>query len=121
MALMTSSSGTSSAVPAKEVSRRFMRMARALSAVPRSALISCRRSVSLRGRKSMVDSPLRGTRRTIRLRSGPESAHPLRTAGQFREQQVHAAVHVVVVQADGQQVVAPHDEVADLLAADEHA
>src|SRR5438874_6228305 len=56
MALITSSSGTSSAVPAKLVSLRSISRASPRSALPRSAVINCRRSVSLSGRKSMARS-----------------------------------------------------------------
>ena len=53
IAEMTSSSVTSSVVPANVVSRWSMRIALLLSALPRKALIKLRRSVSLSGRKSM--------------------------------------------------------------------
>src|SRR5437763_7392589 len=64
MALMTSSSVTSSSVVRKLVSRRSMRMAVPRSAFPRKAVISERRSVSLRGRKSMIVSPFLARNRT---------------------------------------------------------
>src|SRR5439155_18792097 len=43
----------------KLVSRRSMRMQRSCSALPRNAVISCRRSVSLSGRKSIDVLPSR--------------------------------------------------------------
>src|SRR5262249_49806560 len=92
MALMTSSSVTSSAVPRKEVSRRSMRMARSLSALPRRALMRARRSVSLRGRKSLVRllTSIKGLE-TVSLRSWAGRS-TLGRGRQFRQQQVDAAV-----------------------------
>src|SRR5580692_3155615 len=114
MALMTSSSGTSSAPPAKLVSRRFRRMARSLSALPRRALMSCRRSRSFRGRKSMDSTPLRETKKTRRLRPAAEILSPSFAAGQLREKPVHAAVHPVVVDIDRERLAAAQDAVEDL-------
>src|ERR1700730_10822494 len=53
MAEITSSSVISSAIPAKLVSRRSIRIARFFSALPRNAPTNCRRSVSFNGRKSI--------------------------------------------------------------------
>src|SRR6516162_45066 len=104
MALMTSSSVTSSAVPAKEVSRRSIRMARSLSALLRRALISWRRSVSLRGRKSMETSPSQIEKTLPRMGNrNPRVSGPGRQLG---EQEVDAAVHQVVVMLDFQHLAA---------------
>src|ERR1700733_7088331 len=92
MALMTSSSVTSSLAPWNVVSRRSIRMARSLSALPRRALISARRSVSLRGRKSMV-ALLPDQKNPGRARARPPRSGPGRQLG---EQQVHPAVETSV-------------------------
>src|SRR6516165_2750267 len=111
MALMTSSSVTSSAVPRKLVSRRSIRMARSLSALPRKALTSCRRSRSLRGRKSMAYSFLR-KKRTRDLDSGP--------GRQLGRQQEHGPVHRLLAGIDLEQVAGPFDVITDLLRPHQH-
>src|SRR5579884_1590837 len=73
MAVITSSSGASSAVPAKVVSRRSVRMARSDAALPRRAVRSWARSVSLRGRKSIALPPL-----PVRSSEGVPRAPPAR-------------------------------------------
>src|SRR5579871_6084757 len=55
--LMTSSSVTSCVVSRKDVSRRSIRIAEPLSALPRNAANNCLRSVASRGRKSIVSPP----------------------------------------------------------------
>src|SRR3954454_23825529 len=103
MAEMTSSSVTSSAVPAKLVVRRSMRMARSLSALPRKALMSWRRSTSLRGRKSMALLP-----------SGEKETglpKPLTLSREFREEQIHATIQPLLFGVHAQHIIAPQQEV----------
>src|SRR6516225_11486089 len=105
MAEITSSSVTSSAVPRKLVSRRSMRMARSLSALPRNALMSCRRSVSLRGRKSMDVLPSEnGTTKTGWLARGR----------QLRQDEVDATVYLGLVRLNLEQLPLAHQVVAHL-------
>src|SRR6516225_8707623 len=125
MAEITSSSVTSSAVPRKLVSRRSMRMARSLSALPRKALINCRRSVSLRGRKSMDSSPSQyeapSTAEGVDKIRRPQGRHThLRPRRQLREQQVNPSVHAVVVVLDFEQFPATDEIVTHLLGPDQH-
>src|SRR5438132_13852845 len=105
MALMTSSSGTSSTEPRKLVSRRSMRMARSLSALPRNAVISCRRSVSFKGRKSI----------DVLLSRVPEKHHRSRLRCQFRKQEVNALVHSVLVGISRQELLSAAHVIANLV------
>src|SRR5579884_3090323 len=112
MAEITSSSVTSSMVPAKEVSRRSIRIALSLSALPRRALISCRRSESFRGRKSMIGSPHdTGDCGPAAGRNGLASG----PGGQLREQEVDAPVQQLVVVIDLEHLTAPFEVVTHSL------
>src|SRR6516164_3155917 len=119
MALMTSSSVTSSAVPAKLVSRRSIRMARSLSALPRNAPISCRRSVSLRGRKS-IDVLLPEKRTTTACvplglaRRSAGKAHST-LCRQLGQQEIDATVDAFIEAVGLQEIAAAEQEVVDLL------
>src|SRR6516225_5192379 len=126
---MTSSSVTSSVVPAKEVSRRSVRMARSPSALPRRALISCCRSLSLSGRKSIAFSlPFEITWaifQTPRLEDSPWGLQFSQTPGQvfepwglalfsreFRQHQIYSLVHLAGVGINFHQIIAADQDIA---------
>src|SRR5260370_42160175 len=103
MAEITSSSVTSSVVPAKLVSRRSIRIAWLLSALPRRAVTSWRRSVSLRGRKS-IDVLLRSRKGPL---TSPSVGKAIGAAssilgGQLGQEQVDALVDAVRWAIDGE-------------------
>src|ERR1700691_2011279 len=113
MALMTSSSGTSSTVPRKLVSRRSMRMARLPSALPRSELISCRRSTSLSGRKS-IDVLLSRYRPARPPKDGRN--HDLsRQSRQFSQQKVDALIDACFRDVGRHYLAAAFQHIRDLV------
>src|SRR5947209_5953781 len=106
MAVITSSSVTSSAVPTNDVLRRSSRMARSLSALPRSALMSWRRSVSFRGRKSMDVLPS--------VKKAKRKSRWLARGRQLCQNEVNAAIHLGFLHVNLQQVTVADQVVAHL-------
>src|SRR5436305_13510241 len=115
MAEITSSSVTSSVVPAKLVSRRSIRMVRLLSALPRRAWISCLRSVSLRGRKSIGDSSYR--KGTYNFPSVGKSFPGVRLSdlgGQLGHQEIDSLVDALRRAVDGKDLSPTKHVVTDI-------
>src|SRR5262245_43044772 len=111
---MTSSSGTSSLLPRKLVSRRYMRITRSLSTLPRNELISCRRSVSVSGRKSIRPSPFQN--RNSLLPQGRLSASCSSTwvalGRELGQQEINAPVDLACIVGIGLEVFsAAHQDV----------
>src|SRR5262249_7072282 len=94
-------------VPTKLVSRRSMSRTRLLSALPRNAVISCRRSVSLRGRKSIrsYSLPLKVT-----VAQTSQSAFGC----QFRQEKVNAAIDPFFLRVYSEKLLTARDEVTNV-------
>src|SRR5271170_4128872 len=121
MALMTSSSGTSSALPAKLVSRRSSNRTRPCSALPRRALTSCLRSISFRGRKSMTTSSKGDRNKKVGEKVQVERVDdPFRLRCQFRQHHKHTAIDSVVAKVGGQRAIRSDQQVANFLAFHQH-
>src|SRR4051812_40068631 len=94
-------------------------MARSLSALPRRALINCRRSVSLSGRKS-IDVLLPENRASGIGTAGNRASSPSLVGCQRREQLVHSAVHSFFRNVGGEQLAIADHIVPGLLSPDNY-
>src|SRR5690348_14100065 len=120
MAEITSSSVTSSEVPAKLVSRRSIRIARLLSALPRRAVTSWRRSVSLRGRKSIDVLLLSKKGPVISPSVGKALGAASVLGGQLGQEEINALVDAARRTIDGEHLAPTEDIIPDILRPEQH-